>query len=359
MIVVLLLLIAVVVWALFFIDKLIDNMKDTRAQIAKLDSASLSACSCVISSSCASNNAIHKAELLLTGVTNATVECGAMIQNPAPYITEQMGEKFRKNNEHDDSMSICNAYEALDREFTSWLTVLGLFAGIFSLVIPLVSYLLQHKTLKDERELINKYVDDLKSEQRDKHRDIDDKISSIRQIHDEFKRFRAKANEDLQSMKMEMCDTKKQAEDFLSQNMVQLTMWKRQIVAFAEYSIAEKYNRLQKYHTVKDSVDMRLMDVANLIIAFDYLLECFINWREEDEIKVKAKMLEWINYMKAFWLELPEIERKRVCKILKPQFNPSSELAKRHDFLRLLRADSDEFKWLEEFYKPFAPWKFS
>ena len=347
-IVVLLLLIVVVIWSRNFFDKLVDNMKDARAQVVRYDGAFLSACSCATGSVCVSNSAFQKAEPLPTGVTNETAECGVMI----PYTTGKIGEKFQENNEHDDSMSICNAYEALDREFTSWLTVLGLFAGMFGLIVPLISYLLQHKTLKDERESVNKLVDGLRAERNEMY-------SEMNKARKDFRKFKAQSEYDVQSVGKIAFETKEQIAIFSQQTKKQLLMWKRQVVAFSEYSLASKLNQIQALRNKKVFDEELLVDSVNLIVAFDYLLESLINWREEDAIIVRAKMQEWIANIGSFWFMLSDVERKRVCDKLKQQFKPSSEFATRDDFLRILREDSDEFKWLEKFYKPFAPWKFS
>ena len=356
---VLLLLITIVFWSRNYFTQLIDNMKDARRQFVEAENKFPCACSC------ATNNAISNAITNAGGrivsscrVTNETSKCSSTVERPATnFVVQKKGTSDVE--EHNDSMSIDKAYEALNLEFTSWLTVLGLAWGMFGLVVPLAGYLLQHKTLKDERELINKHVDDLRSEQREKYREIDDNFKKISDMRDEFSQFKIQSKKDVHAMNEMVSKIEIQTEDFLRETRTQIFMWKRQIVAFAEYSIVGKLNQLHASRNAKVFVDERLKDIVNIVIAFDYLLESLVNWREEDVVKVRAKMLQWIDNMKLFWFDLSDFERKSVCERLRTQFNPSSEFASREDFLKILRADSEEFKWLEEFFRPFAPWKFS
>lgn len=69
-------------------------------------------------------------------------------------------------------------------------------------------------------------------------------------------------------------------------------------------------------------------------------------------------MHEWINTIDTMWRKMTDEQHEKVYKLLSVYFKPSHEFASRDDFLRILRAESEDFKWLEKFFRPFAPWKF-
>jgi len=249
----------------------------------------------------------------------------------------------------DNSEEICKAYEALDQELTAWLSVLTIAGGIFGLIAPLIGYLLQHHKLKDEREDFDKVISDFKTEQREKYREIKQDLKTINGILVDLKNFKFQCAEDVRRIRKIASDNQAQSELFSIQTRDQLGKWMQQIIAFAEYSLLDKLTQAAKAST---------KDIANLIIAFDYLLESLIAWREEGGVEVLAKIQQWIKVLDAFWQQVPQDLRSDVYELLRKQFRPSDDFASRKDFVKILRADSDEFKWLEDFFKPFAPWKF-
>lgn len=76
------------------------------------------------------------------------------IRNPQVYISDDM--------KHDDALFkvFKEAEEHLRNQLTSWLTILGFFAIVFGLLMPLINYMLQRQTLSDERDRISKDFDD-------------------------------------------------------------------------------------------------------------------------------------------------------------------------------------------------------
>ena len=70
-------------------------------------------------------------------------------------------------------------------------------------------------------------------------------------------------------------------------------------------------------------------------------------------------MLNQIRNMRMFWAKLSDEQRNGIHELLKKKYEPLGDFAGRNDFARILRTDSDDFKWLEKFFEPFAPWKFS
>lgn len=63
------------------------------------------------------------------------------------------------NRSQYESPAIIAAYEALQNELSTWMAIMGIFAAIFGLVIPLGGYLLQRQSLKDERDAMSKEIE--------------------------------------------------------------------------------------------------------------------------------------------------------------------------------------------------------
>ena len=104
-----------------------------------------------------------------------------------------------KENGRIDANSICKAYEALDRELTSWLTVLAIFGGFLGLVVPLVAYLLQHQKLEKERDEIREFIKMSQREQRRLYKRMEkmkqDLKQSIPQWEDDCDKVNSERNE--------------------------------------------------------------------------------------------------------------------------------------------------------------------
>ena len=324
MIFVLGLLIMIVWWSRNYFTLLIDNMKDARMQVK---AESVSSCAWLY----ATTNAIANADVGTVspcGVTNEVSKCSVMRHKPMIDSTELKEGLSQGKIGQDHPLAIRNAYEALDKEFTSWLTVLGLLGGVFGLLVPLVSYLLQHHTLKTEREQL---MSDWKELVKEYVSGITSKVNGLEK-------------------KLEVIETKSlSAKD-------RFEKCERQNMRSLEFPLAVRINHVIRTH--RTDLDIELVEIANIVIGFDYLLESILRWGE-DVVIIRAKMHEWINNIDAMWRKMTDEQRKKVCELLRGYFKPSPEFASRDDFLRILRTDSEEFKWLENFFKPFAPWKFS
>lgn len=327
MIVVLILLITIVWWSRNYFTQLIDNMKDARMQV-KAESVSFCPCSCATTNAIANTDA---GTVSPCRATNVASQCSVMIQKPTMDSMVHKVELSQDKIGQDDSLLIRTAYEALNEEFTSWLTVLGLIGGVFGLLVPLVGYLLQHHTLKTERdqlmsdwtdwkESVKEYVSDISSKVNELEKKIEGIDAKSRSVKDRF----------------EMCE--------------------RQNIRSQEFPLAVRINHVISAR--RNDLDIELVEIANIVIGFDYLLESIVRWGE-DVVIIRAKMHEWINNIDAMWHKMTDAQHEKVCELLRGYFKPSPEFASRDDFLRILRIDSEEFKWLENFFKPFAPWKFS
>lgn len=323
MFVVLILLITIVWWSRNYFTLLIDNMKDSRMQVK---AERVSSCACL----CMTNNVIadtYAETVSPCRLTNEASKCSTMIKPTMDSMGHKAGLSQDKIGQ-DNPLAIRDAYEALNIEFTSWLTVLGLVGGVFGLLIPLVSYLLQHHTLKTERdqlmsdwkELVKEYVSDISSKVDKLEKKIEGIDTKSRSVKDRF----------------EKCE--------------------RQNIRSQEFPLAVRINHVIGAN--RTDLDVELVEVANIVIGFDYLLESIVRWGE-DVVIIRAKMHEWINTIDTMWRKMTDEQHEKVYKLLSVYFKPSPEFASRDDFLRILRAESEDFKWLEKFFRPFAPWKFN
>lgn len=274
-------LIMVIGAGVYFFSLLIDNIKDTRVQMRRYEAGRMS----VSQYSC------------------------ALIEDDNPVDP------------------LCKAYEELDRELTSWLTILTIAGALFGLIAPLIGYLLQQHNLKEERKNIKE--------------DVKERVDGISNITSE-------AN--IRFERMGAC-----VDERVLHVNEQIKRCEASVIRCVEFPLVIQVNKVQMAQQHNAQIDSIV--VANIIIAFDYLLECLVHW-DKDSAIVHAKISEWISNIKAVWDKLDAVQQEEVLAFLRGAFKPSSEFASRAVFLKILRADSDEFKWLEEFYKPFAPWKF-
>ena len=86
------------------------------------------------------------------GISYGTNTCCQAIANSAKPSAIDPSEK-------NDSAAIISAYDSLSNELSSWMAIMGIFATVFGLLIPIGSYFLQRQSLKDEREAIMRDVE--------------------------------------------------------------------------------------------------------------------------------------------------------------------------------------------------------
>ena len=275
-------LILLIIAGIIFFSRLIDNIKDARAQVRRYEAYGLS----------------------ILPYNSGLIEGGGYAD------------------------SFCKAYEELDRELTSWLTILTFAGALFGLIAPLIGYLLQQHNLKEERKI---FKDDVK---------VSVAILS---------NMVGKANNRIEEIGASVDARGRHVNE-------QLGRFETNVIRSMEFQLAVQINQVRLSQLKKVQIDSIV--IANIIICFDYLLECLIHWNSDGFI-VRAKIGEWISNIKTVWDKLDIKQHEEVWKYLNLVFKPSSEFASRDVFLKILRADSDDFKWLEKFFEPFAPWKFS
>lgn len=217
----------------------------------------------------------------------------------------------QSNKERIENSAIIEAYDSLSNELSSWMAIMGIFATIFGLLIPIGSYLLQRQSLRDERESIMKEVE--------KSRD------------DVF----VKIQESVDRMPVNMAEKMKPMWNFLAANFDRFLVNDGEVL-------------------LKNSIsDWRL--VANFVIGFDICLDCLVRARNLGrlvEIICKYRV-----YIESSQKRNPETWISAIEQ-LKGKIRPSDEFVSGRDFESLIRRDSETYVWLKDFYDQFAPWKF-
>ena len=251
------------------------------------------------------------------------------------------------NTVKDDDSSIVAAYESLSNELSSWLAIIGLFATVFGLVIPIGSYLLQRQSLNDEKEELKKKVDDkindLKNDIRGEKQCLKDDVKDrMKDIKEEMEKIRVQNRDDHQLL---INKTKDEISLGLIQRMK--PMWN---------FLASNFDRFLIY-------DVRMImtgkvgpgDVVNFLIGFDIYLDCLVRAENAGLI------------IEAIYKYRPAIDAARndsslwqeVCCILKNKIHKSPDFVSGSEFERLIGADTQKYEWLKSLYDEIIPWKFS
>ena len=200
----------------------------------------------------------------------------------------------QSNKERIENSAIIEAYDSLSNELSSWMAIMGIFATVFGLLIPIGSYLLQKQSLRDERESIMKEV--------------------VKSRDDVF----VKIQESVDKMPVNIAEKMKPMWNFLAAN----------------------FDRFL---------------VANFVIGFDICLDCLVRARNLGrlvEIICKYRV-----YIESSQKRNPETWISAIEQ-LKGKIRPSDEFVSGRDFESLIRRDSETYVWLKDFYDQFAPWKF-
>ena len=217
----------------------------------------------------------------------------------------------QSNKERIENSAIIEAYDSLSNELSSWMAIMGIFATVFGLLIPIGSYLLQKQSLRDERESIMKEVE--------KSRD------------DVF----VKIQESVDKMPVNIAEKMKPMWNFLAAN------FDRFLVNDGE--VLRKNSILNWYL------------VANFVIEFDICLDCLVR------AKNPGRMLEVVIKYQELLISLQKLYPKvwkDAVERLKDKMQPSNEFVTGREYAAVIGSDSNVYVWLKEFYGQFAPWKF-
>ena len=212
----------------------------------------------------------------------------------------------------DRSPAIMEAYESLSNELSSWMAIMGIFAAVFGLLIPIGSYFLQRQFLKDERETIMKDVEKTRDE------------------------AFVKINEFVDGVPAEIGEKMKPMWNFLAANFDRFLV---------NDGMALYGNGIS---------DWRM--VANFVIGFDICLDCLV--RAHNAGRVLEVVIKYQKLLTSVQERHPK-EWQYVVNQLIDKMQPSKEFVTGREYAAVIGSDSEIYVWLKNFYGQFAPWKFA
>lgn len=221
-------------------------------------------------------------------------------------------------------LSVVAAYDSLSTQLSSWMSIMGIFATVFGLLIPIGSYLLQQKSLSKEKEELTGDVKDRIKEMKEEMEKI-----GVRNYDEHLKLIR-------------------RTEEKISAGLIyrMQPMWNFLASNFDRFLI----NDARKIETGKVAPD----DVVNFLIGFDIYLDCLVR-AENAGVIIEAiyKYRTAINTARnnpILWQE--------VLHILKIKIHESPDFVSGSEFERLIGIDKEKYGWLKSLYDEIIPWKF-
>ena len=239
------------------------------------------------------------------GISYGTNTCCQAIANSAKPSAIDPSEK-------NDSAAIISAYDSLSNELSSWMAIMGIFATVFGLLIPIGSYFLQRQSLKDEREAIM--------------RDVEKSSAEV---------F-VKIQESVDEMPEEMAEKMKPMWNFLAAN-------------FDRFLVNDGARLIGN-----NILDWRL--IANFIVEYDICLDCLV--RAQNAGRLLDFVCKYQNMLTAVQ-QNHQKEWQYALERLKDKMQPSKEFVSGREYAAVIGSDSEVYAWLKDFYSQFAPWKFA
>lgn len=216
------------------------------------------------------------------------------------------------NRSQYEDTAIIAAYDALQNELSTWMAIMGIFAAIFGLVIPLGGYLLQRQSLKDERVSLMEDVE----------KSRDEVLDSIKKIAEGVP-------------------------DKIANDM--RPMWNFLAANFDRFLVKDG-------ECLLSAVPPDWRAIANYVVELDICLDCLVRARNPGRlVEIICKYRE---YIESSQKRYPVIWATAIRQ-LKEKMHPSNEFTSGRDFEPLVGRDSGIYAWLKNFYGQFAPWKFA
>lgn len=271
------------------------------------------------------------------GMRDTSSTTNTVCRSAAMLNVSGVGNKVESGDQ-----AIVAAYESLSNELSSWMAIMGLFATVFGLVIPIGSYLLQQQSLSREKK-------ELKDDVKDK----------IKELKEEMDKSSAR-NRDAHQKRI------KETEEKISAGLIHRMqpMWNFLASNFDRFLIddAKKIEEAVKSGTIvvagniaPSDDNVSLSDIANFLIGFDIYLDCLV--RAENAGVIIAAIGKYQRVIDAvcdnsdIWPKVVAVLRIVIQK--NPDFVSGSE------FERLIGADREKYAWLKSLYDEIIPWKFS
>lgn len=246
------------------------------------------------------------------------LKCGNRIQDASSCTNGLHQSAITMNvlgvdNKVDGSdLSVVAAYESLSNELSSWMAIMGIFATVFGLLIPIGSYLLQRQSLKDERENLTKEMVDVSEKSRK------DLLAIIDRTKIEL------ATGTMEQMK---------------------PMWRFLASNFDRFLVDDANNIIAGKATP--------IDVANFLIGFDVYLDCLVRAGNAgmvaEAVQKYHSAVDEVRKNHDLW--------QKVVGILKILIQPSPDFVKGEDFAKLV--GRRQYEWLKAMYDEIIPWKFA
>lgn len=218
-----------------------------------------------------------------------------------------------KIKDHDSA--IIAAYDSLSNELSSWMSIMGIFSVVFGLLVPIGSYLLQHKSLRDEREELKKEMDDR----------VDRKI------------------------------TEREKEVINRVEKAIKPTWRFLGASFQHIVFGEANKMLQSIRSKEFDDTGKVVSVVNFFISFDIYLDCMV--RAGDATAVITACKEFKPYFENFrsnekmWDNFISLYRNGLQKC--------DDFVSGSAFAKLIGKDNEWYQWLKGLYNEIIPWKFS
>ena len=216
------------------------------------------------------------------------------------------------NKVEGSDLSVVAAYESLSNELSSWMAIMGIFATVFGLLIPIGSYLLQRQSLKDEKEVIRKEMGEASERSRN------DLLGIIDRTKTEL------STGTIERMR---------------------PMWR---------FLASNFDRFLVDDTKKITAGKATpIDVVNFLIGLDVYLDCLVRAGNSgmlaEAIQKYHSVVDTVRNNRDLW--------QKVVSILKITIQPSPDFVKGEDFAKLV--GMRQYEWLKALYDEIIPWKFA
>lgn len=222
------------------------------------------------------------------------------------------------NKVEEGDASVIAAYDSLSNELSSWMAIMGIFAAVFGLLIPIGSYFLQQRSLSEERSTMRE----------DFKRALEEKIEYLTK---DYQRKIEKMQSDFSD---DMTEQMKPMWNFLASN-------------FNRFLAADAARMKGCVATVDE--------VANFVIGVDIYFDCLVRSGNVgvlvDSIRQFMPILDAVRKQGNKWVE--------VLKLLKQRIQPSESFMKGSDYAKLIGKDGECYGWLKSFYDEVVPWKFA
>ena len=224
------------------------------------------------------------------------------------------------NKVEEGDASVIAAYDSLSNELSSWMAIMGIFAAVFGLLIPIGSYFLQQRSLLEERGVMRE----------DFKKALEEKIGQLTKDY---------------QLKIE-----KMQSDFSDDMTVRMKpMWNFLAANFDRFLVNDGARLIGN-----NILDWRL--IANFIVEYDICLDCLV--RAQNAGRLLDVVCKYQNMLTAVQ-QNHQKEWQYALERLKDKMQPSKEFVSGREYAAVIGSDSEVYAWLKDFYSQFAPWKFA